>query len=97
MDVLDLFARSQIIQYVVDKIQQRAQEALTKNLNLDAKITMRWSFDIGSMRTGLVVMVAMNFPLGLCCGTSRAASHAELCPEPDAIHAERGLSLRHWS
>ena len=36
-------SKSDDVHDVVDKIQQRAQDALVKNLNLDAKITMRFT------------------------------------------------------
>src|SRR5205814_8497697 len=39
---------------VVDKIQQRAQDALVKNLNLDAKITMRFTMALSEVCQNIV-------------------------------------------
>jgi anti-sigma regulatory factor (Ser/Thr protein kinase) len=39
---------------VVDKIQQRAQEALVKNLNLDAKVTMRFTMALSEVCQNIV-------------------------------------------
>jgi anti-sigma regulatory factor (Ser/Thr protein kinase) len=38
----------------VDKIQQRAQDALVKNLNLDAKITMRFTMALSEVCQNIV-------------------------------------------
>jgi hypothetical protein len=40
--------------HVVDKIQQRAQDALVKNLNLDAKITMRFTMALSEVCQNIV-------------------------------------------
>ncbi len=47
-------SKSDDVHDVVDKIQQRAQEALVKNLNLDAKITMRFTMALSEVCQNIV-------------------------------------------
>jgi anti-sigma regulatory factor (Ser/Thr protein kinase) len=47
-------SKSDDVHDVVDKIQQRAQDALVKNLNLDAKITMRFTMALSEVCQNIV-------------------------------------------
>ena len=47
-------SKSDDVHSVVDKIQQRAQDALVKNLNLDAKITMRFTMALSEVCQNIV-------------------------------------------